>query len=71
MVSVDGTQFGLYLPHTLTLRQIGDLGALNYAAGLTLSNGTWTRSSAPSHGVDVWHRHTLQSAQLIWLIVIR
>lgn len=50
MVSVDGTQFGLYLPHTLTLQQIGDLGALNYAVGLTLSNGTWTRSSAP-HGV--------------------
>ncbi|VFR12041.1 hypothetical protein SPFM9_00112 [Salmonella phage SPFM9] len=24
----DGTQFGLYLPHTLTLRQIGDLGEI-------------------------------------------
>lgn len=42
--SVDGVNFGLWLPYTLTIRNIWDLNALGYAAKYTFDPGSgWTR----------------------------
>ncbi|QVW55305.1 hypothetical protein pEaSNUABM29_00265 [Erwinia phage pEa_SNUABM_29] len=48
LVTNDGINFGLSLPYTLTIRQIGDLGALNYMASLKLSSGTWSKVAGKS-----------------------
>ncbi|ORS94632.1 hypothetical protein BHS87_25520, partial [Escherichia coli] len=42
--SADGVNFGIWLPYTLTIRNIGDLNALGYAAKYTYDPGSgWTR----------------------------
>ncbi|WP_141023120.1 hypothetical protein, partial [Salmonella enterica] len=59
--STDGVNFGLWLPYTLTIRNIGDLNALGYAAKYTFDPGSgWTRvpgksqlrQMAPAHNPE-------------------
>ena len=47
--SADGVNFGIWLPYTLTIRNIGDLNALGYAAKYTFDPGSgWTRVAGKS-----------------------
>lgn len=59
--SADGTNFGIWLPYTLTIRNIGDLNALGYAAKYTYDPGSgWSRvpgksqlrQMAPAHNPE-------------------
>lgn len=59
--SADGVNFGIWLPYTLTIRNIGDLNALGYAAKYTYDPGSgWTRvpgksqlrQMAPAHNPE-------------------
>lgn len=59
--SADGRNFGIFLPYTLTTRNIGDLNALGYYAKMTFDPGSgWSkvagkttlRSMAPAHNPE-------------------
>lgn len=60
LVSNDGQKFVLYLPSVLRIAQVGNGGALNFRAVLTLTGNQWTSSTGalgldrPTYNPNTW-----------------